>query len=148
MPDYGYSTPTFMHGAGEIKAAAKEFVMKETVLSGVGVVVGGIVGEWFAEYVSSYFNVTETWQKFITESIIKGITGTVLIYGGYKAGGVLRLILSGAAVGCWASIILDLIAASGWMTAQKPATIKTPLKTKTVAAPSSGKVLSTAKLTR
>jgi len=93
----------------ELGVAVKEWASGDTGATVLGVVAGISVGEWIGTMISEYFQLEAGWADIAGKAVGKGILSFVLYVIGRRTGGVMKVILNGAAIGSLASILGDVI---------------------------------------
>jgi len=104
--EYGYQ-PSFIGGASEMGAAVKDYFSKDTVISGVGVMGGMLVGEYAGDWVADYLGWTGM-ARVGALGIGKLGLGVLLTYFGRNLTGSTRMLVNGFAVGTMASFLVDI----------------------------------------
>jgi len=127
--------PSFISGTREITASAKNFFSSETVISGGGIVAGLLIGEWVGNKVAGWVNITEGWSGVAVKGISKALLGFLIFVLGRKVGGFGKIFTDGAAIACIASVILDVVAQTGVLSAFAARTVRQTRRSAPVSKP-------------
>jgi len=149
--EYGYQSPSFVGGATEMGAAVKDYFSKDTVISGAGVMVGMLAGEYAGDWVADHFSLAGM-GRIGALGIGKLGLGVLLTYFGRNLSGSTRVLVNGFAVGTMASFLVDIYTyiqgSIGSPVSRRTVNVSSAPATKSVAVSrtSNGTVLSTNEL--
>lgn len=93
----------------ELGVSVREWASTDTGATVIGVVAGISVGEWIGTALSEYFQLEAGWADIAGKAVGKSILSFVLFVIGRRTGGMMRVILNGAAIGSLASVLGDVI---------------------------------------